>query len=231
MSRLQLVVLTVALGLLAIGVACDGGNGESTVTDTAVVEATATQPSSSEAPCPVDDAAFCEFAEDFDRALRDGDVQTILASTLFASLTCTGAEIEGPCAEFSEAIDLSGYIISFDHSDYSRFETEDAYLSLLSEIMSAADALVSDEFGDGTWKLVAIVDGPDMKVLVTTSIGPDPLYEQQDHERRVFLFWARRDDDIWQSTLMLTTLVDEPWLTGTSQDGTPRPDWLPWGEE
>ena len=133
-------------------------------------------------------------------------------------------------------------MVGFDASDDIVYETEEGYLALLRELASAANTSASDEYGDGSWRLVAIVnEGLDTKTLVTTFIGTDPIYEQANQERRVFLFRAERtdpspaslilQDDGWRVSILLATVFVEENLTGAWPDGSPLEGWLPWGEE
>ncbi len=252
---MTLAVLT--LGLLAVGIACGDGDDAPAATGTPATaadeatatvaidptepppQATATPPGPTatprpdlEGPCPVDDETFCQFAAAIDRALQSGDINTIVANTEQRSQTCSGLEQIGPCFGLAEATRISGYLVGFDASDNIAYESEEGYLTFLRDIASAADVSASDEYGNGSWRLAAIVnEGPDMIVLVTTIIGIDPIYELTDSERRVFLFRAQRTGDIWQISILLTTVFRDLYLNGLNADGSAFEDWLPWGEE
>ena len=89
------LVLAVAFGLLAIGIACDDGDDAPVATNTPGREATATPAVGSTAPpiatttapgptatprpdvegrCPINDESFCNLAIAFDEAIRSRDV-------------------------------------------------------------------------------------------------------------------------------------------------------------
>ncbi len=257
MRHLQIVVLAVVVSLLAVAVACDNGDDAPAATDTpvadaatatvvidptAVPSATATPLPQAAGPCPINNAEFCDLARAFDAALKSGDMEMVVASTRRGSQTCYGSEQTGPCFGMSARTAVGGYVVGVDASDDIVFETEEGYLTLLHELASAASPSASDEYGDGSWRLVAIVnEGPDTKTFVTTFIGTDPIYELADQDRRVFLFRAQHTDpspssvilkdDGWLISMLLTTVFVEQNLTGVDQTGSSVENWLPWGEE
>ena len=248
--RLYLPII-VALGLLAF-VACNDGDESPAATDTPALEATATavteptghleatatppratptQRPDLEGPCPIDDEGFCDFAGSLESAIRLGQLGAIVANSELASQTCSGLEQIGPCFGMDEGFVLSGYSVGIDASGGIFLMSGEEYLSVLQDIARTNDA-ASDEFGDGAWRLIAIVDvDPGQKVLVTTSIGPDPIYGDAAPDRRVFLFWLQRTDGDWQISILLTTVFIEQNLTGLFPNGSPFEAWLPWGEE
>ncbi|MCH7699350.1 MAG: hypothetical protein IH865_10485 [Chloroflexi bacterium] len=253
--RLYLPIF-LALGLLAF-VACGDSDDSPAATDTpaqeanatAVIEPTEAPPSTAnatatppgptatarpdvEGPCPIGDAALCNVAESLERAMSFGQLGSIVANTKFRSTTCTGNERLGACGGLPEGTELSGYLVGNDASDYIFYVSDGEYVSLLDTIANTADPAASDEYGDGAWRLVAIIDdAPEKKVLVTTSIGADPVNEIDEPSRRVFLFWLERSDGQWQITLLLSSLLLESRLTGASAGETVIEGWLPWGEE
>ena len=251
-------LIFVALGLLAFAIACGDSEDSPAATNTpdSLATPTATNTPDSlathaatntplpevDGECPIDDEEFCDLARALDAALKSGKSETIVAATRRGSQTCYGSEQIGPCAGMSARTGVTGYVVRFDASDNIAFETEEGYLTLLREVASTANPSVSDEYGDGSWRLVAIVnEGPDTVTFVTTFIGTDPIYELTNSDRRVFLFRAERtdpspasvllSDDGWLISLLLATVFVEQNLTGVQQDGSPVVGWLPWGEE
>ncbi|MCH8009690.1 MAG: hypothetical protein IIC91_12595 [Chloroflexi bacterium] len=262
----QITSILIALGLLAIATACGGGDDApvatgtppttaNAATATAAIEptqppeATATPPGPTwtprpdvEGPCPVNDEEFCDLARALDAALKSGNIETIVAGTRRGTQICAGLEQSGPCSGMAARTGVVGYVVGFDASDDIVFETREAYLTLLRELASAANPSASDEYGDGSWRLVAIVnEGPDTNILVTTIIGTDPIYEQTDPDRRVFLFRAQHTDpsplsvilkdDGWLISILLATVFVEQNLTGVYADGSLVEGWAPWGED
>ncbi len=252
---MRLILGLLALGVLAFAIACDDGDDapvatgtpataadEATATvaidPTALLDATATPPGPTstprpdvEGPCPVDDGAFCELATAIDQAIQSRDVETIIANAELSSQTCSGFAQIGPCFGVDEGVVLSGFLVGIDVSDGIFYLNPQAYLQLLDGLAdSQADGI--DEYGDGTWRLVAVVDeGPDMRILVTTSIGNDPIAFEPASDRRVFLFRLERVEDAWQISILLTTVFRDLYLNGQNADGSAFQDWLPWGEE
>ena len=259
-------LVLIALGLLAIATACGDGDdapvatgtpppAANAATATAAIEptqppeATATPPGPTwtprpdvEGPCPVNDEEFCDLARALDAALKSGNIDTIVAATRRGSQSCSGLEQIGPCSGMAARTGVVGYVVGFDASDDIVFETREAYLTLLRELASAANPSASDEYGDGSWRLVAIInEGPDTNILVTTIIGTDPIYEQTDPDRRVFLFRAQHTDpsplnvilkdDGWLISILLATVFVEQNLTGVYADGSLVEGWAPWGED
>ena len=255
-----------ALGLLVVGIACGDSDDAPVATDTTATtagaataspaleptqppEATATPPGPTstprpdvEGPCPVNDEEFCDLARALDAALKSGDMEMIVAATRRGGQSCSGSEQSGPCFGMAARTGVGGYVVGFDASDSIVYETEDGYLMLLRELASAANPSASDEYGDGSWRLVAIVDeGPDTNTLVTTIIGTDPIYELTDPDRRVFLFRAQHtdpspisvilEDDGWLISILVATVFVEQNLTGVYADGSLVEGWAPWGEE
>ncbi len=242
--KLYLLIAGVALALLAF-VACEDSDDSPAATDTPALEATATAgiepttfPDATATPsgpdvegsCPIDDAALCNVAEALERAMSLGQLGGIIANAELAVITCSGLEQIGPCSGLDQGFLLSGYRVGIDASDGISFLSAEDYLQLLDDIAETDDA-ASDDFGGGAWRLIAIVDnGPFQKTLVTTSIGPDPIYDRAEPERRVFLFRIQRIDGAWQISILLTTVFIQENLTGLNADGTPVEGWLPWGE-
>ena len=263
---MRLILALLTLGVLAIAIACDDGDEAPAATGTpatapdaatataaleptVVPSSTATPPeptamplAEGEGPCPINDEEFCDLARALDAALRSGNIETIVAGTRRGSQSCSGSEQIGPCSGMAARTGVVGYVVGFDASDNITYETEEAYLTLLRELASAANPSASDEYGDGSWRLVAIVnEGPDTNTFVTTIIGTDPIYELTDPDRRVFLFRAQHtdpspisvilEDDGWLISMLLTAVFVEQNLTGVYADGSPVEGWLPWGEE
>ena len=257
MRHLHIVVLAVVVSLLAVAVACDNGDDAPAATDTPAADAatattaleptitpsaTATPLPQAAGPCPSNDAEFCDLARVLDAALNSGDMEMIVAATRRGGQSCSGTEQAGPCFGMAARTGVGGYVVGFDASDSIVYETEDGYLALLRELASAANPSASDEYGDGSWRLVAIVnEGPDTSTFVTTFIGTDPIDELTDQDRRVFLFRAQHtdpsprsvilDDDGWLISMLLTTVFVDQNLTGIDQDGSPVDGWAPWGED
>jgi hypothetical protein len=243
---MRLALALLALGLLAFAIACGDSEDSPATTNTpdslATPAATNTPPPPEVVvPCPVTDEEFCDLAQTLDAALKSSNMETIIAATRRGSQTCYGAERSGPCAGMSARTGVTGYVVGFDASDSVTFETEEGYLTLLRELASTAIQSASDEYGDGSWRLVAIVkEGPDAITFVTTFIGTDPIYQLTDSDRRVFLFHAERtdpspasvllQDDGWLISVLLATVFVEQNLTGVSQDGSSVDGWMPWGE-
>ena len=250
---MRLILALLTLGLLAFVAACDNGDDVPPATDTPAADAptatvaidpttppdaTATPPGLTSTPrpdvegaCPVDDEAFCELAGVIDQAIQTGDVDPILANTRLSSQSCSGFAQIGPCVGVNEGVVISGYLVGVDGSDGISYYDEESYLQLLNLLsMSQADGV--DGFGDGAWKLVAVVDeGPDEKVLVTTSIDNDPIAFEPASDRRVFLFRLERVENTWHIRFLLTTASRDFYLTGLNADGSAFEDWLPWGED
>ncbi len=246
--------LVAALGLLLL-VACSDSDDAPSAADTPAVAATATAvigptqpndaPESTATPpgptptrrpavegrCPIDDDDFCDVAEALDGAFREGRSDIIVVSARLASQRCSGLEQIGPCFGLDEALVLSGYLAGIDASDSISYLSGQEYVALLDAISDGSVPAASDEFGNGTWRLFAVLDeSPDMKVLVTTSIGPDPIYDVDEPERRVFLFRLQHSDGAWRISVLLTTVFIAQNLTGTHADGSLVDGWLRWGE-
>lgn len=238
MRAVAAAILTLLLAVVLLAAACEsGGEGidspppaptnEPHITATPLPP-TPTLPSVS--ACPDTDSSFCDFAEAVDRALRIGDTDFIVANSRPSSRTCTGEDLFPPCAGKAAGTILEGFQIAREGTEFSAYLSEGRYRPLLQDI-AKADASATDEYGDGTWRLAAVRDfGPEWKVLVSTSIGPDPIYELMDNERRVFLWVSTPGPDGWGLDLLLTTVLIEANLTGTLEVGLGE-DWFPWGAE
>ncbi len=250
----QALLVLLAAGLLALA-ACGDGDSAPSATDTPALRATATsapatatapadatetRPAATEPPatatsrpdagepCPDGAPALCNLAEALDRALRLGQLDAVVANVELKSQTCSGLAQVGPCFGMDEGAEISGYLVGIDASDSISYLSGEEYLSVLQDI-AASDAQAADEYGDGAWRLAAIVDeGPDMKVLVTTSIGSDPIYGDPAPARRVFLFRLQRMGGDWRISILLTTGFIEQYLTGVNPGGQAVPGWRAW---
>jgi hypothetical protein len=182
------------------------------------------------AACEIKDPAFCDLATAVDKALRAGDVEFIVRNTVVQSVTCPPDAGVGPCARADEGEVLRGYFVGAAHTDGGYYISEAAYHALLEEA-GETNATATDEYGDGTWRLVAVIDHqPESKSLVSTTIGPDPIYEIAQDERRAFTWNATRQADGWRLGTFLTyvvSLTHEP-LTGISFQEEPIEGWAPW---
>jgi hypothetical protein len=183
------------------------------------------------AACEVQDPDFCTFAEAVDQALQRGDIDFVLANTRVKSYTCPAGMELGPCAHQQGGVVLRGYFVGAAHTDGGFYYSEAEYRSLLERVASV-DAAATDDYGDGTWRLAAIMDhGPRNKVLASTTIGPDPLYDDPADSRRAFTLAASLGPDGWRvdSFFTYTTgLIDEP-LRGVSFVQSEQIEgWAPW---
>ena len=104
MRHLHLVVVAVAVSLLTLAIACNSDDAptatntpattgtEATATialePTAALSATATPLLAADGPCPINDAEFCDLARTLDAALKNGNLETIVAATRRGSQTC-----------------------------------------------------------------------------------------------------------------------------------------------
>ena len=249
MKRCSLFVL--AAGLLLMSACAGDGDTQRTPTNTVVVQATAAEtratatlealssaalPSptivtTSESPCPIADESFCDFAEDIDRALRRGDAAFIVQNSRTESATCPAGMQVGPCVGLPEGTVLEGHFVGADRTDGGYYASGEAYRSLLLAI-TEIEAGATDKYGDGTWKLAAILDyRPNTIVLISTAIGPDPIYQRATTpDRRVFTWAATFGTNEWTLGFFLTSLFVDEYLTGVSfAGGEPRAEWLPWG--
>lgn len=238
-GRPRFLVLAVALALLLFA-ACAGGGSETTPaatveppTTAAVPAATPTQkPTLSVAsPCPISDEAFCSFAEALDAALQAGDIDGIIERSRVGSVTCAGEQnevISGPCIGMAAGTVLEGFEIGIDSTDFSAFLTENEFRSRLLQI-SSSGSIGQDEYGNSTWRLAAIMaPGAGRAWLISTAIGSDPIYDEAESRRRVFIFAASLENDGWGVDLLFTTVFVEEWLTGMFP-GQLIEGWHPWG--
>lgn len=252
---MRLILALLTLGLLALAVACADGDEAPVATDTpatpanaatatvaveptALPDATVTPPVATatprpdvERPCPIDDDVFCDFADSIDRALRSGDIDTILALSKITSFVCPGATGVGPCARADEGQVLEGYFVGAAHTDGGAYAGLDQFRAMLTSVANVPSAAL-DEYGDSAWSVWAVLDQePERKVLVTTSIGPDPIYDDVTSVRRVFTLLAGRQTDGWVLETFITTVFIETTLAGVDFQGAPLEGWVLWSEQ
>ena len=216
--------LPLVLILSVIAVACESGS--TTPDPTVTVQ--------SELLCPVSDVSFCEFADDLDTALGAGDIDFFLDNSRVSSETCSFEAEVGPCVGLPRNTVLEGYEVAIDSTEFSRHLSEREYRTYL-ETAARVDTSATDEFGDGTWRIAAILDHSILdvsfatKAIITTSIGPDPIRDSATSERRVFFWGASFGPDGWGLDVFLTTSLVRENLTGIDFDESPIESWLPWG--
>jgi len=186
------------------------------------------------AACEINDPTFCEFAKAVDEALRRGDVDFIVAHTQVQSLTCTDNDTYGPCPHLELGTILRGYYVGAAHTDGGFYYSENKYRSLLASVANI-DTRARDDYGDGTWRLAGVFDyGQGTKTLASTTIGPDPWYEDATNKRRAFTWLASYRSGEWGLDDFLTYVIGltkEPLDGVTFGGGTRIEGWARWAAQ
>jgi len=213
----------ILLALLTFAVAACDSSGSDDEADPSPTVALST--------CPSDEPAVCDVAAAIETAMQTGEFGPVVANTRVSTAVCAGNEQLGPCAGLAAGTELSGYVVGLDASEAIAYEIEEAYVEFLRLIREGADPAATDEYGEGAWRIAALIDeGPDRKTLVTTSIGTDPIYDVANTFRRLFLFRLERVGGDWQIASLLASVQFEPNLTGVAPDSSQVPGWVAWGE-
>lgn len=183
------------------------------------------------AACEISDPSFCEFAKAVDQALRRADIDFLVQHSREQSETCPANMEVGPCVRLAEGTVLRGYVAGAAHTDGGIYFSETGYRSVLADV-AHVDLRASDEYGDGTWRLGAVIDqGAQRKVLVSTTIGPDPIYEDATMKRRAFTWAAALQTGEWglETFLTYTTeLITEPLQGVYFGNNNAVAGWVPW---
>ena len=135
MRRWHLVALAIALGLLIVSIACDGGDDAPAATDTPAADAatgtvaldptlipgaTATLSPDVARSCPIDNVEFCALGGALDAALQSGNSEAIFDITRRGSLICSEVVETGPCAGMNPRVGVVGYVVGSTRLTTSR---------------------------------------------------------------------------------------------------------------
>jgi len=230
--RRLLGLSALTLALLALAVACgDDGNGGPAASGTpaTATPATSTPSATSAATARPGEASgwegFREFATKMETALAEKDVEFFLDRAHFSDYTCTGPNEFNPCEREGQVLSVVAFVPVLP-SEPTLLES-DALRDNVQRFVDAAQADLSDSYGDGALKLYSISrrgeEGGDQEywALITKISTPE-----QSPQRELMILRFRFQNGRWEYSAILQGILLEGF--GVEKYFSQAPEDLNW---